>query len=253
MQVDKRYGTIVPEDQRSGLRGGSWTILFWHMEIIDWVDAPPKKYVLAATDNLMQPPVYIDFTGLLRLLLDLGAVPNIQGLQRLRIDREHIMAGSTLLEHKDGTPVLSAAARESDEDNELLSVRIRWSGLTKCKEEQTTNALKSFDMLQLRSNLAPSKAQRTTFIPNIRGGRSFYSATNPDIVEDDPKIPKAPNGRTVPIGVFRKYLQSERFIKMFEYDMVPEEEGWEPIIGKRLEVTDSDEWEDPLKHVQAKE
>ncbi|EWC47484.1 hypothetical protein DRE_00452 [Drechslerella stenobrocha 248] len=65
--------------ERSGIRGGSWTIFNWHKIVSGRVN-----YHLRLRDSMMQPQAEIDFEKLVTFLLDRGAVPDPEGVKLLK-------------------------------------------------------------------------------------------------------------------------------------------------------------------------
>ncbi|KAF3226847.1 hypothetical protein TWF106_011258 [Orbilia oligospora] len=66
-------------DERSGIRGGSWTIFHWHKIVTGRV-----HYHLRLRERMVQPQAEIDFEKLVTFLLDRGAVPDAEGVRMLK-------------------------------------------------------------------------------------------------------------------------------------------------------------------------
>ncbi|KAF3920181.1 hypothetical protein AA313_de0204747 [Arthrobotrys entomopaga] len=65
--------------ERSGIRGGTWTIFHWHKIITGRVN-----YHLGLRDRMAQPQAEVDFEKLVTFLLDRGAVPDAEGVKLLK-------------------------------------------------------------------------------------------------------------------------------------------------------------------------
>ncbi|KAF2003115.1 hypothetical protein P154DRAFT_520458 [Amniculicola lignicola CBS 123094] len=117
---DPRYFGMRREEQKSGLKGGSWTIFEWKEMVIG-----VKSYRLQYHDELAQPQAEIDFEALVAFLLDRGAVPDQSGWADLRNSGLWTPVGTRLLcAPVSGDEVLSV--RGSDDSDGILSLGVSW-------------------------------------------------------------------------------------------------------------------------------
>lgn len=265
-QSHKEYRLLRTDSERSRLKGGSWTILNWSLDVGDLAELPRKKYTLTPSDDLRQPAAWVDFTSLVWFLLDIGAIINRVGLEKLHTEEQRTVSGTVLLKSKDGRPVLSVTNRESDEDHDTLALKLTWPGVTASVSDLHEKTFVRPNWVKIEVTNTPQKAKRTKFLPGRPGGRGMFTSTKQwkpeeEMTEEEKadkkaqmeRIVKAPNGRTVAASVFLQYEQGPEMIKSFEADWKPEEAGWEDIIGDRGNETDEDTFEDPVKHAQYKE
>lgn len=89
-KVDSEYRKL--NRRPSTLKGGIWTIFNWNFLITG-----SKLYRLQYSDELQVPQVDIDFEELMALLLDRGAVPDVESLLMLRFPRLWMPTGTDLL------------------------------------------------------------------------------------------------------------------------------------------------------------
>ncbi|EPS39905.1 hypothetical protein H072_6234 [Dactylellina haptotyla CBS 200.50] len=65
--------------ERSGIRGGSWTIFNWHKIVTGRV-----HYQMKLRERMSQPQAEVDFEKLVTFLLDRGAIPDAEGVRLLK-------------------------------------------------------------------------------------------------------------------------------------------------------------------------
>ncbi|MCJ1402708.1 hypothetical protein MMC11_005929 [Xylographa trunciseda] len=266
---NKQYSQLRPLSSRSRLRGGSWTILNWSITQADELDEALRKYVLTPGDRLRQPAARVDFTALIRYLMDIGAVVYPAGLEKLKVEEQRIVSGTDLLRALNGMPVLVTTGRDDDEDNEILSLRLGWEGVRVLAEDLPNDKIRvPPNWIRIGPCLNARKKARTKFVPQQQWGRVFTlqrvasAATDTTQVNDtdatfcespqeDEKL-QAPNGRTWSSSHFKGYENSDEMIEHFEYDSKTDEAGWRDILGEPGNDTDDEKWEDPLRHAQSK-
>ncbi|MCJ1360280.1 MAG: hypothetical protein MMC33_010284 [Icmadophila ericetorum] len=265
-QSHKEYRLLRTDSERSRLKGGSWTILNWSLDVGDLAELPRKKYTLTPSDDLRQPAAWVDLSSLVWFLLDIGAIVNRVGLEKLQTEEQRTVSGTVLLKSRDGRPVLSVTNRESDEDHDTLALKLTWPGVTASVSDLHEKSFVRPNWVKIEVAIAPQKSKRTKFLPGRPGGRAMFYSTKKwkpeeEMTEEEKadkkaqmeRIVKAPNGRTVPASVFLQYEEGPRMIESFEADWKPEETGWEDIIGDRGHETDEETFENPIKHAQYKE
>ncbi|MCJ1320103.1 hypothetical protein MMC15_005440 [Xylographa vitiligo] len=262
----KQYSQLRPLDSRSKLRGGSWTILNWSITQADELDEAVKKYVLTPGDRLRQPAARVDFSALVRFLMDIGAVVYPTGLEKLKAEEQRVVSGTDLLRALNGAPVLVTTGRDDDEDNEILSLKLSWEGVRALSDDIPNDKIRvPPNWIRIGPCLKAHKTARTKFIPLQNRGKTFTlnhaaSATidAPESAEPDSESARedqqlhTPNGRTWPSSHFMGYENSDEMIENFEYDSTAEEAGWRGILGEPGSDTDDEKWEDPLRHAQSK-
>ena len=264
----KDYASVRSDTSRSSLKGGSWTILNWSVDTIDWTDTPPKKYTLTPTDSLRQPAARISFASLVHYLLSLGAVENSGGLEKLNAEEQRVVPGTVLLKSRDGSPILSVTTRENDEDNDTLALKLGWSGVKASCSGFKPESHVRLNWFRIISNLESKRHLRTNFLPPTRWGKGYSLSpakstpkTTQNEEDQEPSVLniatdrelRTPSGRTCLSSEFTKYEEAEIRMEAFERDLEPDEVGWEDILGSCGSDTDSDTWSDPQKHAQSKE
>ncbi|MCJ1242181.1 hypothetical protein MMC14_010188 [Varicellaria rhodocarpa] len=246
------YGRLIPVYSRSKLRGGSWTILRWDMDVSDWWEAAPSKYTLTPSDHLRQPAARINFASLISVLLDLDTVVYPEGVKKLNADESRTVPGTVLLKTRSGSPVLSISSLDSNEESETLGLKLHWSGVEMGFGNSQGKSSAQRKWLQITPALKPRRALRTRVMARRNEGKiySFVSQNSNPI--DQGKQVRGPNGRTWPISAFQRYQNSQEMIDAFEMDLKPDEAGWEYILDDPGEDTDEQKWTDPLRHAQSK-
>ncbi|MCJ1394088.1 hypothetical protein MMC18_006966 [Xylographa bjoerkii] len=265
----KQYSQLRPLVSRSRLRGGSWTILNWSITQADELDEAIRKYVLTPGDRLRQPAARVDFTALMRFLMDIGAVVYPAGLEKLKSEEQRVVSGTDLLRALNGAPVLVTTGRDDDEDNEILSLKLNWEGVRALAEDVPNDKARvPPNWVRIGPCLKARKTTRTKFVPQQVWGKAFTlqrvtsAITDTTQVDDtggalcespkeDQKL-RTPNGRTWSPSHFKGYQNSDEMIEHFEYDSKTDEAGWKDILGEPGSDTDDEKWEDPLRHAQCK-
>ncbi|EXJ87588.1 hypothetical protein A1O3_04549 [Capronia epimyces CBS 606.96] len=114
---------------RGFLRGGSWRAFHWKRLVVG-----RKLYRIQYEDELREPPAEIDFSDLVHLLLDWGAVPDSMGWEKLKSGGLWTPSGTILLRKPDddvGEPRkhIDWVLRTSmpDESDGILSLSVKWS------------------------------------------------------------------------------------------------------------------------------
>ena len=259
----KDYASVRSDDSRSTLKGGSWTILNWSVDTIDWTDTPPKKYTLTQTDTLRQPAARINFASLVHYLIGLGAVENLKGLEKLNAEEQRVVPGTVLLKAHDGSPLLSVTIRETDEDNDTLALKLSWPGVKASCSEFNPEFSMRLNWLRISPMLKPQRHIRTKLLPPTRWGKgySLFPANPPpgaeqtekdNDLETDKEL-RTPSGRSCLASEFTKYEEAEVRMEAFEHDLKHDEVGWEDVLGDCGSETDSDTWSNPQKHAQSKQ
>lgn len=117
---------------RGFLRGGSWRAFHWKKLIVG-----KKLYRIQYVDDLREPPAEVDFSELIHLLLDWGAVPDTMGWEKLKSGGLWTPTGTILL----NKPADEQSTRKRsdwvlrtsmpDESDGILSLTIKWTNDTK--------------------------------------------------------------------------------------------------------------------------
>ena len=246
------YGRLIPVYSRSKLRGGSWTILRWDVDISDWWEAAPSKYTLTPSDHLRQPATRINFASLMSVLLDLDTVVYAEGVKKLNADESRTVPGTVLLKTRSGSPVLSTSSLDNGEESEMLGLKLHWPGVEMSFGNSQGKSSAQRKWLQIMPALKPRRALRTRMLARRNEGKVYSFVTQNSNPVDDGKQVRGPNGRTWPTSAFQKYQNSQEMVDAFEMDLKPDEAGWEYILDDPGEDTDEERWTDPLKHAQSK-
>ncbi|KAI1623271.1 hypothetical protein EDD37DRAFT_464264 [Exophiala viscosa] len=116
---------------RGSLRGGSWRAFHWKRLVVG-----KRLYRIQYVDDLREPPAEVEFSELIHLLLDWGAVPDAMGWEKLKSGGLWTPTGTVLLVksadknngQKQGDWVLRTSM--PDESDGVLSLTIRWTNDT---------------------------------------------------------------------------------------------------------------------------
>lgn len=122
--------SIVEEGRVKGfLRGGSWRAFHWRKLMVG-----KRLYRIQYEDELREPAADVDFSDLIHMLLDWGAVPDAMGWEKLKSGGLWTPAGTVLLRKADIAGETDKTPRDwvlrttvPDESDGVLSLTIRWS------------------------------------------------------------------------------------------------------------------------------
>jgi hypothetical protein len=107
-------------DLTSSLKGGSWTLLNWRELSIG-----VKSYRFQYHDELCQPQAEAEFEHLIAYLLDLGAVPCVEGFSDLRNSGLWTPAGTKLMLSPCTADAVLSVTTSEDSDG-ILSLALQW-------------------------------------------------------------------------------------------------------------------------------
>ncbi|KAK4943255.1 hypothetical protein LTR10_017097 [Elasticomyces elasticus] len=129
--LDRAESTLSMVEEgrvRGFLRGGSWRAFHWKRLVVG-----KRLYRIQYVDDLREPPAEVDFSELIHLLLDWGAVPDAMGWEKLKSGGLWTPTGTVLLAkpanetnpRKQSDWVLRTSM--PDESDGVLSLTIRWT------------------------------------------------------------------------------------------------------------------------------
>jgi hypothetical protein len=107
-------------DSVSSLKGGSWTLLNWRELSIG-----VKSYRFQYHDELCQPQAETEFEHLIAYLLDLGAVPCVEGFSDLRNSGLWTPAGTKLMLSPCTSDAVLSVTTSEDSDG-ILALTMNW-------------------------------------------------------------------------------------------------------------------------------
>jgi hypothetical protein len=107
-------------DSVSSLKGGSWTLLNWRELSIG-----VKSYRFQYHDELCQPQAETEFEHLIAYLLDLGAVPSVEGFSDLRNSGLWTPAGTKLMLSPCTSDAVLSVTTSEDSDG-ILALALDW-------------------------------------------------------------------------------------------------------------------------------
>ncbi|KIV76895.1 hypothetical protein PV11_08745 [Exophiala sideris] len=129
--LDRAESTLSMVEEgrvRGFLRGGSWRAFHWKRLVVG-----KRLYRIQYVDDLREPPAEVDFSELIHLLLDWGALPDAMGWEKLKSGGLWTPTGTVLLvksadetnPRKQSDWVLRTSM--PDESDGVLSLTIRWT------------------------------------------------------------------------------------------------------------------------------
>lgn len=122
-------------------------------EKISRPETEPRNYDLKPTSRICQRPALIKFDGLVRYLMDLGALPEYKAWKHLFDEELQVSQGTVLLRTRPprnsdapstmGLPVLVIRKQDEEEDDHLLAMLLSWEGVTTLSSRSSSNSANS--------------------------------------------------------------------------------------------------------------
>ncbi|KAK6356841.1 hypothetical protein TWF718_001181 [Orbilia javanica] len=180
-------------DERSGIRGGSWTIFNWHKIITGRV-----HYHLRLRERMVQPQAEIDFEKLVTFLLDRGAVPDAEGVRMLKTMGLQTPRMTRLLTTSGPAKRSVLVVSNPEEAEGHLSLSLFWADELGSRNEGSLPpywARLQGSELQLEQAPEPTAEEEPAEVPdtaNESGEKSGDTKTDPPTTEKEAPPPPFP-------------------------------------------------------------